>query len=342
MTTPMRLLLPCLIVLAIPATSWAARPPAAHQSAAHPTGPRLYRWVDDQGEVHYTDSLPPGQVERGHAEMSGEGVVVETQGPAKTREEVQQEEELKRAREAADRARKQQEAADQALVRTYRSLDDMIMTRDGKLASIDVMVKLTRSNIRRQQDSLRGLRGDAANLERSGKPIPKPLSVSIAKAEQSIRDAYATMVAREQEKQEVVARFAADMRRFRELKKIPETPQGGEEDVPRTYAKNLIPCPDDATCSRLWETATAYVRKHSSTPVQTADANMVITAAPANPEDISLWLFRIRDAQGTGSRIFLDAQCRPETNNDSTCGGAEAQRIFDGFPDAVLGRAQGG
>jgi hypothetical protein len=334
MTTPMRLLFPCLIALALSATSSLAARPAG--------GAHLYRWVDDQGDVHYTDTLPPGQVEQGHTEMSDEGVVVNTQGPAKTLEEVQKEEELKRVREAADRARKQQEAADQALVGTYRSLDDMIMTRDGKLAAIDVMIKLTRANIRRQQDALHGLRNEAANLERSGKPIPKILSIGIEKAAQSIRDAYTTMVAREQEKQEVVARFATDMQRFKEVKKIPEARQGRDEKAPQTLLKNLVPCPDDATCNRLWETATAYVRKHSSTPIQTADANMVITAAPAAPQDISLSLFRIRDGQGAGSRIFLDAQCRPETNNDPTCTGPETRRILDGFQEAMLGRGEDG
>ena len=30
----------------------------------------LYRWVDQDGKVHYTDSIPPDQVQSGHTELS--------------------------------------------------------------------------------------------------------------------------------------------------------------------------------------------------------------------------------------------------------------------------------
>ena len=87
MSTHRPLHLPCLVVLTLLATTSEAR---------------LYRWVDEAGAVHYTDTLPPAQAERGHAEMSEKGLVVDTTERAKTPEELQREEEAKRARLAAD------------------------------------------------------------------------------------------------------------------------------------------------------------------------------------------------------------------------------------------------
>jgi hypothetical protein len=327
MSARWRLPFPCVLALALLATAAEAR---------------LYRWVDDDGAVHYTDTLPPAQVERGHSEMTEKGVVVGITAPAKTLEEVQREDELKRFRDAADRAKKQQEAADRVLLRTFRSVDDMVMARDGKLASIDVMVQVTRSNIRRQQDWLRGLRADAANLERTGKPIPQHLSDSIGKTEKSIREAYAAIVDREQQKQEIHASFASDLKRFRQLKDIPEAAEPKQEKAPLTLLKNLVPCTSTESCDRLWARATAYVRKHASTPVQASGPNILITAPPDQPDDVSLTLSRIQDKQGTGASLFLDAQCKPSPNGDTTCTAPEAQAILNGFHDAVLGQAPEG
>ena len=39
----------------------------------------------------------------------------------------------------------------------------------------------------------------------------------------------------------------------------------------------------------------------------------------------------------TGSLLFLDAQCMPESGTDTTCTSAQAQSILDGFSDATLG-----
>lgn len=298
---------------------------------------RLYRWVDENGTVHYTDKLPPDQIDRGHAELSDRGVVVDKTAPAKLPEELQREEELKRLREAAERIKQRQEAADQALLRTFRSVDDMIMTRDGKLAVVDSTTLITRSNIRRQHDTLRGLRADAANLERTGKPIPAQLSDRIRNAEKAIRELYGTIVEQEQQKQEIRISFANDIERFRKLKGIAESDGSQPEDATKMLSKNLVPCADAATCDQLWVRASAYVRQHANTSIQASGPDILITAQPKGHEDISLTLSRIPNKQGAGFLLFLDAQCMPESGSDTTCTSAQAQSILDGFGNATLG-----
>jgi hypothetical protein len=321
------LLLPCLIALTLFATRAEAR---------------LYRWVDEAGAVHYTDTLPPAQAERGHAEMSEKGLVVDTTEPAKTPEELQREEEAKRARLAAERAKKEQEAADQMLLRTFASVDDMIMTRDGKLAAMDAMIRLTRGNIRRQQDWLRKLRADAADLERTGKPVPPHLSSNIASSEKTIHEAYAIIVEREQQKQGIRAAFTSDLRRFRQLKNLSAAASDAQDERPGGALKNLVPCGSAESCDQLWARASAYVRQHATTPVQASGPNILITAPANGDDDINLTLSRLPSKQGTGATLFLDAQCKPAPNGDTTCTSPAAQGILDGFTDAVLGQGQGG
>jgi hypothetical protein len=302
---------------------------------------RVYRWVDDNGVVHYTDILPPNEVDRGHAEIDERGLVIGTTAPAKTREEVRREKELERFREAAERAKKEQEAADRMLLSTFRSVDDLIMARDGQLATIEGMLKVARSNIITQQERLRVLRAGAANLERTGKPIPSQLSANIGTTERSIREAYAILVNQEQQKQAIQARFARDVNRFRQLMHIPEMSDESEQDSePDGLLKNLIRCADGDACDRLWEKASAYVRQHASAPVQASASNTLITTNPKGPDNISLTLLRILDKQGPGATLFLDVQCKPAASGDttfSTCTTPEAQSLLDGFHAAVMG-----
>ena len=71
-------------------------------------GMQLYRWVDEQGNVNYTDKIPASQAEKGHVELSEDGMRVRTIPPAKTAEEIQRERELERLRAQQQRLIDQQ------------------------------------------------------------------------------------------------------------------------------------------------------------------------------------------------------------------------------------------
>ena len=77
--------------------------------ALRPTRPRratTYKWVDDQGVVHYTDKLPPEAVNKGSVELNKQGVPIKKIEPALTPEQ-------RRARDAEEeRARQVAKARD--------------------------------------------------------------------------------------------------------------------------------------------------------------------------------------------------------------------------------------
>jgi len=299
---------------------------------------RLYRWVDEAGAVHYTDTLPPTQVGRGYAEIDDRGIVVDTTDPAKTPEEIRRDAEVQKSRDAVDRAKKQRAAADRALLQAYRSVDDVVMARDGRIAPVDAMIQVLRSNIRRQQDLLRGLHAAAADLERAGKPMPPKLSDGINQIERGIRDAYAAVLGHEQRKQEIYASFGADIRRFRQLTGLPEA-AASDEGLGQRALQYVVSCPSAEACDLTWARATAYVREHARLPIQVARDTVLITAAPEGPDDIGLALSRIQEAEGDGGAVFLDVRCKSDPDGDATCKSPEARGILDRFQAAVTGPA---
>ena len=279
----------------------------------------MFRWVDEKGEVHYTDQIPPSQSERGHATMSKQGSRMDVVAPAKSPEELQREAELENQRAQQTVLREQQMAADRVLLRTYHSADDMLMARDGKVAALDVAIQVARGTVRQQQDRMRKLRSEAADLERAGKPIPQTLTDSLQKSERTIRESYETIVAREQDKAAIRQDFDGDLKRFRQLKNLPDDPAAAPPEAAQLALRNLVTCPDTAQCDLYWGRALAYVQAHATTKIEASGATMLITAPPETPQDVGLTLSRIPDKQGSAASIFLDLQCRNKSPANANC-----------------------
>jgi len=309
-------------------------------SAAPPgSSGKFYRWVDENGQVHFTDTLPPEQSGRGHTELGGRGTAVRTVPPAKTPEELDREREIERLRAEQERLAEEQRAADRVLLRTYRAEDDIIMARDGKIAAVDVMTQVTRTNVRVFQERLALLRSEAADYERAGKPIPRHLSDAVANTERAIGDSYASILDHERQKDAIRESHEKDRVRFLQLNNLVDSRPRVELRDLYPLLHNLIRCDDVAECDRLWGLATEYVRTHSTTPEQTWGDNILVTAPPRSDRDISLILSRIKDVDGAPTILFLDLQCRLSARGAETCGGERAREILEGFRSAVVGAA---
>jgi hypothetical protein len=298
---------------------------------------QLYRWVDDQGNIHYSDVIPPTEVEKGHTQLSPQGLPVRTVPPAKTPEEIQRERELERLRAQQQRMLEQQRADDRVLLNTFQNVDDLIMTRDGNLSDIDTLIQFKKGNIRRQQDWLNQLRADAADLERTGQPIPDQLQTRIAHTERSIEEELAAIVEREQQKQAIRHKFDRDLKRLRQLKNlpVPATPVNTAAPEP-SVLENLIECKDPASCERLWQRALTYVKRHATLPIESLGKDVAMTAAPREREDIALIVSRIWRKDGEGASIFLDVQCSSYSpGQEDDCRTEARTRVLKGFRSVV-------
>lgn len=299
--------------------------------------PNLYRWVDDQGNIHYSDVMPPTEVEKGHTRLSPEGLRVRTVPPAKTPEEIQRERELARLRAQQQRMLEQQRADDRVLLNTFQSVDDLIMTRDGNLSDIDTMIQFKKGNIRRQQDWLTKLRADAADLERKGEIVPDQLRDRIAGTERAIEEALAAIVEREQQKQQIRKKFDRDLKRLRQLKNLPATATP-QEAVAASAPEldNLVDCVDRSSCEALWQRALSYVKRHATLPIESLGEDVAITEAPKDRDDIALTVSRIWHKDGKGAAIFLDVQCRSYSpGQEESCRTEARLQVLKGFRSAL-------
>jgi len=92
-------------------------------TTAHAT---LYRWVDENGKVIYSDKLPPKASNLGHTELNKQGTTLKVAPRAKTEAEQAAEKERLAREQQRILALKAQEASDQSLLDMYATVYDLV------------------------------------------------------------------------------------------------------------------------------------------------------------------------------------------------------------------------
>lgn len=179
----------------------------------------VYKWVDKDGNVHYTNTPPPEASQQERTVMDERGNVTDTLAAPKTIEELEAERKLEVERLEAERLAKDQAAKDNMLLQTYTSAEEMELARDGRLAALEAQVKVVSGTISSLDAQLADLEGQAKGFSENGKPVPQPIQNRIKKTRAELLQNQKFLLAREAEQEEIRQKFGADIERFKELKR---------------------------------------------------------------------------------------------------------------------------
>ena len=184
---------------------------------------RLYRWVDENGVVHYGDRVPPEYADRDRTVLNPQGIPVAREEGALTHEELEALQQ-QRAKEAAEQNEREEIIRrDRMLLATYLSVADIERLRDSRLEMLEAQVTVTELYIAELEERLRKLRADAARYkpysDREDAPeLPEQLAREIESTEASIAS-YRQRIERTREEQaKLRAQFDSDIERFKQLK----------------------------------------------------------------------------------------------------------------------------
>lgn len=185
--------------------------------------PTLYRWVDDDGVVHYGDRVPPEYAHQSRHRLNQQGVEVGFEEGALSDE--QRSEQARTAAEAEEQRRARAEVArrDRMLLDTYLSVQDIENLRDQRLELLESQIQVTEIYLDNLRQRLARLHKEASRFHpysdnEDARPIPDNLAQEISQTLRSI-SAYEATLARTREEQEALrTSFARDITRFRELK----------------------------------------------------------------------------------------------------------------------------
>lgn len=183
------------------------------------TPQKLYRWVDKNGVVHYGDSVPPEYAEVEKQVLNDAGVTVSVLHGKKTEAELAEE----RRQEEQRVQQELQRRADQALLATYLSIDEIKLHRDRRVELFQAQARVTELYLRNLQRRLDSLQKEASkyrpySTDPDAPMIDPDLAEDMNETRSTIERHEANLERFREDEQNIVARFDNDIDRFKALK----------------------------------------------------------------------------------------------------------------------------
>lgn len=172
---------------------------------------KMYKWTDKDGNVHYSDQIPPEANEYAREKINEQGVAVQRTERAMTPEELA----AIRAteRKAADEAKavEDRRKADEALLNSYANEDDLVRAFNQRMDLLGQTIEARRIEINARETSLASLVAQAADLERGGRTVSDALKQMITGERAEIERQKQFLVKKEAEKLVAKSEYERDM-----------------------------------------------------------------------------------------------------------------------------------
>jgi hypothetical protein len=180
---------------------------------------RVYRWVDNEGQVHYGDSIPPEYSDLPKQVLNEHAVTVDHLEGRKTEEQLAAEAKAKEL----EMQKELQLRADKALLATYLSVEEIIMHRDRRIELFQAQSRVTELYLRNLERRLTKLKREAAKYrpysEDPDAPlISQDLVVDINETQDTIARHQKNLLKFQEDEQQMVAQFEGNINRFKALK----------------------------------------------------------------------------------------------------------------------------
>lgn len=174
------------LILGLGLILYAANGMAAGKSTS---GTKLYKWVDDQGETHYGQVIPPEYADKDRTMLNGKGQVI----PDKSDKKDAASKKSSTNEETLEQRRK-----DMALLNTYSNVKEIELARKRNLQQVEARLEGIQMQLKTIKQNLQDLEKERAPMVRSNKPIPESLTSDInaaktrqAKLEDDLKEAQA-------------------------------------------------------------------------------------------------------------------------------------------------------
>jgi hypothetical protein len=182
----------------------------------------LYKWIDENGEVRYSDRMPANQVKREHQTLNSQGVVITTKAAAKTEEEIIAVKEAKKELQAKQEVERQNKEAqgrlDRVLLLTFSSEAEMSRVKNDRIDVLDSVIRLIYKSIAATEERLIRFQGLAEQQYISqGKEVPGGLAQNIEESARKLKNREKQLSLKLGEKFKIEAQYEVDIARFRLL-----------------------------------------------------------------------------------------------------------------------------
>jgi hypothetical protein len=190
---------------------------------------RVYRWVDEEGNVHYSETLPPNWEGETHDELGHDGVVKDedvSHEPPPVKKVVNPDAEkpelprdksgLKRPTPMYTDAEKQQRM-DRLLMLRYKSEDEMIEEMEIEVNQLQYDERLLTATRTSLETSLKASIQLAGHRQRAGLEVQQDTLSSIKRIRARLKENQQSLQGLKRREEDTRAQFNQNIERYREL-----------------------------------------------------------------------------------------------------------------------------
>jgi len=177
----------------------------------------LYRWVDENGAVHYGDKVPAKYLKQEHQELNEQGTTVKKHDRAMTAEEKAEKNRQEAERKRLENEKRAQALRDRVLTDTYTTERDLVAAKDARLDAIDSQLQLSKELIKNTQEKVEKTARLIESLKASGKMVPESTYAKLEREKLALATQKGVQQGHQIKREEVILQFDGYIERFREL-----------------------------------------------------------------------------------------------------------------------------
>ena len=183
----------------------------------------LYKWIDEDGKIRYSDRLPAAQAKKQHQRLNSQGMVLKTTEAARPEAELAAEAaaKLKQEKDQAVEARVNaaQNQKDRVLLLTFGNETELGLARQNRIEVLDSVIQLINKSLVTTQQTLERLQTSAEqNYLSKGYQVPGGLAQKIEHFSRKMEIRSAQLESKLLEKDKINEQYEIDLARYRQLK----------------------------------------------------------------------------------------------------------------------------
>ena len=188
----------------------------------------VYRWVDENGEVHYSETLPPDHQDKGHDVLNERGIVLDedqnlTPPPPAKVPDKEERQELPRDASGLPRAKalysevEMQNRMDNFLMLRYDNEQEITDAMNVEIKQLSYDRRLVKTSRNSMEEAYRGQIKLAAERQRSGQQVSGATTAEISDLQTKLASHSVSLKGLQQREDSIRAEFQKQLDRYRFL-----------------------------------------------------------------------------------------------------------------------------
>ena len=297
---------------------------------------KVYRWLDEQGDIYFSDQVPPEHIQHSRATLSQTGRVLEVTEQAQSKEQIEQEKRLQELRRQQEKLIASQKMHDKALLSSFHSKEDMLLAIQSKREVFDKQKDVFDGSIERVTEQLKKQQQEVAVFEGNTQEVPKDLLNELMLSQTQLTQIQNALRSHLEKQEQVKKIDEADVARFLFLTQSTKdvAPRAKIPSIKEANELGLFYCENDYQCNKAWEIGRIFVNFYSTTEADVYNDKLIMNRPPPKDTDISLSLSKLAINEDD-YQIFLDIHCRPSLMGELLCASPKIKAIRSSFRNYI-------